>query len=176
MTNLVVKNLINTGFLEGKRIFTTNVRYERFLRPRKSEDGLKPDGLWYSVGDSWLNWCVGEDYGGIGKYIYEIELRPKADILFLNSKKDVVSFSKEYVREDRLFLPFTSIYIDWDKVKNNYDGIEVNPYFGELRHHHGLIWYYGWDVPSGCIWKAGAKKRITLIAEYKPRKKEFMIL
>ena len=66
--------------------------------------------------------------------------------------------------------------IDWQRVLEDYDGIEVNPYFYELRLTHNLIWYYGWDVPSGCFWKASAKKKITLLAEYKTRKKEFVIL
>jgi hypothetical protein len=59
---------------------------------------------------------------------------------------------------------------------SDYDGIEINPYFYNLRFAHDLMWYYAWDVPSGCFWKARCKKKITLIAEYSERKKEFVIL
>ena len=75
-----------------------------------------------------------------------------------------------------MYDKFDSIHIDWPRVVNDYDGIEVNPYFYELRLAHNLIWYYGLDVPSGCFWKASAKKKITLLAEHKDRKKEFVIL
>ncbi len=176
MENNPNKNLIKTGLLEDKRIFTTNTLYKRFLRPRKNQFDHKPEGLWYSIGSSWLEWCIGEDFGGMGKYVYEIELNLKANILFLTTKKEVFSFSKKYVRKDWMYSRFSSVHIEWERVREDYDGIEVNPYFRELRLSHNLIWYYGWDVPSGCIWKASAKKRITLISKYNQREKEFVIL
>ncbi len=183
MTNEVFHKLIDTGILEGRRIFSTNTLYKRFLKPRKDKYELKPTGLWYAIGSSWVDWCISEDFGGLGKYIYEVELNPKANILFLTTKKEVFSFSKKYRRQDAFFKQmekslkeFASIYVDWKKVSEDYDGVEVNPYFRPLRIGHNLIWYYGWDVSSGCIWKAKTKKRITLIAKYNQRKKEFVIL
>jgi len=171
-----IKNLISTGLLDDKKIFTTNRQYKRFLKPCDSQWELKPGGLWYAIGGSWFEWCVGEDFGGTGKYVYEIELNPKANILFLSNADDVFSFSKKYRRTGPMYDQFHSIHIDWARVTSDYDGIEVNPYFQELRFTHNLIWYYGWDVPSGCFWKASAKKKISLLAKYKDRKKEFVIL
>jgi len=139
MRNQAVKNLVGTGILEDKRAFSTDTLYKRFLRPCKDEYGLKPDGLWYAMGSSWFDWCIGEDFGGLGKYIYEVELNPKANILFLTTKKEVFSFSEKYVNKDRTFSPFTSIYIDWEKVSKDYDGIEVNPYIGELLQKKELF-------------------------------------
>lgn len=183
MTNEVFHKLIDTGTLEGKRIFSTNTLYKRFLKSRKNQHEFKPKGLWYAIGSSWFEWCMGENFGGLGKYIYEVELNPKANILFLTTKKEVFSFSEKYKRQDAFFKrmekslkEFASVYIDWEKVSEDYDGIEVDPYSQELRLNYNLSWYYGWDVPSGCIWKAITKKRLTLIAEYNQRKKEFVIL
>ena len=176
MSVKTVKNLIDTGLLDDKKIFTTNKQYKRFLRPRSKQSHFKPEGLWYAIGGSWLEWCIGEDFGGTGKYVYEVKLNPKANILFLSTPDDVFSFSEKYRRTDSYFAKFPSIHIDWQRVLEDYDGIEVNPYFYELRLTHNLIWYYGWDVPSGCFWKANAKKKITLLVEYDYKKNGYVIL
>jgi len=176
MQDKAIKNLVDTGILEGKRIFTTNKQYSRFLRPCKKQYEFKPDGLWYSIGDAWIDWCLGEQFGGIGKYIYEIELNPKANMLFLDTPEKVFEFSEKYRRTDGIYALFNSVNIDWQKVSQDYDGIEINPYFHELIFSHDLIWYYGWDVPSGCLWRAKAKKKITLLTEHSDKKKEFVRL
>lgn len=176
MENLAIKNLIGTGLLDDKKIFTTNKEYKRFLKPRQNRFEFKPEGLWYAIGSSWFEWCIGENFGGTGKYVYEVELDPRANILFLSNPDDVFSFSEKYKRSDGFYAKFDSIYVNWQRVMEDYDGVEVNPYLYELRLSYNLMWYYGWDVPSGCIWKASAKKKIIRLAEYKPRKKEFVIL
>jgi len=40
-------------------------------------------------------------------------------------------------------------------VSKEYDGIEIAPYQWDARL--SLIWYYGWDVASGCIWNLDKK-------------------
>lgn len=176
MLNKASKNLIATGILDDRRIFTTNKEYGRFLKPRKIDYGCKPKGLWYAIGGSWIDWCIGEEFGGIGKYVYDIELDPKANIKFVNTEDEVFAFSKKYRRTDSFYANFPSVYIDWQRVIRDYDGVEINPYFYSLRFAHDLMWYYAWDVPSGCIWKAKTKKKVTLLAKYNDRKKEFIIL
>ena len=164
MRNKEIENLIKSKELEGKRIFSTDILYRSFIKDtnKKSILGIKPCGLWYSIGDSWLEWCIGEDFPGIGRYLYEVELNPKANILFLSTKNDVCSFNKEYIKKDKIFNS-----INWPKVMEDYDGIEVNPYFEELRYSfHNLLWYCSWDIPSGCIWNSNAKNKIILLEEY----------
>lgn len=175
MENRAVEKLIESGVLDGKRNFTTNLEYRRFLRPNKSDLTLKPDGLWYGVDDSWYRWCLSESFGGIGTYIYEIKLRPKTNILFLDTKQKVLSFSKEYARTDDIFAKMNSTWIDWARVMADFDGIDVNPYFYDMRFEFGLMWYYGWDVPSGCVWRGTAVKSVSLVAQYDKRKKAFKI-
>lgn len=174
--NKAIQNLIRTGLLEDKKIFITNKKYNRFLRPRKGFYDMKPIGLWYAIGSSWIDWCIGEEYGGIGIYIYEVELNSNANILFLDNKEDIFTISKKYKRKDEYFKYSHFNYINWKEIMSDYDGIEVSPYFYDLRLAFDLIWYSFWDVSSGCIWKANAKKKITLLAEYKEKRKEFVIL
>jgi hypothetical protein len=35
-------------------------------------------------------------------------------------------------------------------LTDKYDGIEINPYQFEARYQY--LWYYGWDIASGCVW------------------------
>ena len=174
MVDEVIKNFVVTGILDGKRIFTTNKQYSRFIKPKKTRLNFKPEGLWYSIGSSWIDWCLGAQFGGIGKYIYEVELNPKSNIFILDTEDKVMGFSEKYRKTDDFYVTLKTINIDWKKVMEDFDGIEINPYFQELRFDNYLIWYYGWDVPSGCLWKSTAKKKITLIAEYNDKKKEFV--
>ncbi len=169
-----IQKLVDSGVLEGKRIFTTNREYSRFRRPFKKPYEFKPVGLWYAMGSSWIEWCLGENFNGIGKYVYEIQLDDRSNILFLDTKDKVLDFSKKYKKTEYPYNQFGSVMIDWNRVKNEYDGIEINPYFYSLRLSFNLIWYYGWDIPSGCIWKARAKRKINFLAEY--NKKEFVLL
>lgn len=51
--------------------------------------------------------------------------------------------------------------IDWPKVAKRYGGIEITPYIYKARMTH--LWYYGWDVASGCVWLASAVQNIKLL-------------
>ena len=178
MKTKTIKKLIKTGLLSDKRIFSTNKEYRRFIRSRNNLQPyeIKPRGLWYAIDDSWVEWCLSESFGGMGQYLYEVELNPKANILFLTNEDEVISFNDKYTIKEGWISSFMASFIDWPKVMNDFDGIEINPYLHHLRCDSHFLWYYGWDVPSGCLWRAIAKKRITLLAEYKNNKKGFVSL
>ena len=127
--NDAIQKIVDSEILDGKRIFTTNRPYSRFLRPRKRPYDFKPVGLWYSIGSSWIEWCIGEEFGGIGKYIYEIKLNKNANILFLNTEDKVFEFSKKYKKTEYPYNLYDTVSIDWKKVRDDYDGIEISPYF-----------------------------------------------
>ena len=40
---------------------------------------------------------------------------------------------------------------EWDTLIGQYDGIEICPYLQQFRMSNSM-WYYTWDVASGCIW------------------------
>jgi hypothetical protein len=174
--NNAIQKIVSSGILEKKRVFVTDKEYSRFLRPKKKQYDLKPSGLWYAVGSSWIDWCIGAEFNGLGKYIYEIELNKKANILLIDTKDKIFEFGNKYKNTKYPYAKFNSTIIDWERVKEDYDGIEVSPYFYDLRLAYDLLWYYGWDVPSGCLWKANTKKKITLIAEYDNYKDRFVLV
>lgn len=123
-------------------------RIEDVEQKTNQRSSFKPRGLWYAKGRAWLRWMEGETPEWIGsyKYAYSIQIDP-SKILFLGPE-DILKFTKEY----RLSTS-SSDYIDWILVAQKYDGIEIDPYSYEWKYRK-IDWYNGWDLPSGCIWRA----------------------
>ena len=127
--------------------------------------------MWYSCGNSWLEWCLAESFG-FGPFVYELEL-DTSRIKFITGLKEFDEFSDEYgmEREEFFGLPKTTWAshreydcINWPKVESDgFTGIEINPYLWARRLEGGM-WYYGWDCASGCVWDANAVKSVKLIA------------
>ncbi len=116
---------------------------------------IKPNGLWYSVDNGWEEWCSAEMPDWIaGTHAYDVELGEE-NILMLDSHDKVLEFAIDYPNHDNpaMFPGVGSYWIDWQRVAEVYDGIEVNPYFDGLKYRQNLLWYYAWDCTSGCIWR-----------------------
>jgi hypothetical protein len=117
----------------------------------------KPAGLWYAMGRAWLEWMESEGMNWWKKYLYKIEINPEK-VLLLDTRFDVELFSHNYTH-----VPKQSFLnqINWGAVAKEYSGIEFNPYFYDLRLKAGFSFYYGIDIPSGCIWDKSGIKNIT---------------
>ena len=147
--------------IQFKRVFYSPKPFEGFrnVRQDRKPTWKKPRGLWYSCGNSWKEFA--EDWGGMDNYshMYEIEINP-SKMLFINDSYDFLQFEKEYAISDP--TGFEDTRIDWYRVSQKYDGIEICPYLAQFRMDH--FWYYSWDVASGCIWGRGAIKKVTEIS------------
>ena len=122
-------------------------------------DSFKPYGIWYGFADSWQKWCESEMPHWIYCHFYEIKPRG-SNLLVLKTKLDMFRFNEEY--GGKPILPGMKIFkqIEWNKVAQSYDGIEIPVYFWEFRLHPDFMWYYGFDVASGCIWNL---KRVRVV-------------
>ena len=129
----------------------------------------KPVGLWYAIGDEWLQCCAAEgwleDYDY--KHFYEIDVS-EANVLRLSTAQEVLDFHDTY-RGDPHFVPGFEIEpgdwaVDWEAVRKRYDGIEIFPYQQKLRFD--LHWYYTWDVACGCVWRMGKVSSREVSSEY----------
>ncbi len=120
----------------------------------------KPDGFWYGFGDKWIDWaeCAGSEY--MGKYVYEVDING-SNTLQIKNYSEIIEFTKEYKSIEQI-IPGIIFFIDWPRMEHIYDGIEINPYIGQARTKEKTIWYYSWDVPSGCIWNLD-KVKIRLV-------------
>ncbi len=111
-------------------------------RTRQYEQTLtfKPNGLWYQVDGDWEQWCKENDFDNDKlncKQTLELEAYGILDV------KDIDAFHNEYT------VGFTGM-INWKRVASAYSGIQIAPY--SWKHRLKYMWYYGWDVASGCIW------------------------
>ena len=153
---------------------TTRLHYspkpiERVRAKRKQSIGWKPTGLWYSCGTAWKDWSDAEDFGAATDYVYELEVN-LSNILVISSEKQLDAFTEKYGMPDPNFSKLVSsrsnsfnYSIDWPRVAKEFQGIEICPYVASRRLQY--MWYYGWDVASGCIWRPAAIKSFTLLNE-----------
>ena len=108
---------------------------------------MKPAGFWYGFGNEWIDWVRTEMSSKFsGDYIYNVDVS-KCKLLKIDSHMELMIFTRHYNS------PASQVVgdkLDWKTISTRYDGIEINPYQDEARYQY--LWYYGWDVASGCVW------------------------
>ncbi len=118
---------------------------------------FKPNGLWYGIDNEWLDWCYSEMPHWIKKYLFKLDI-DTTNILIISNKDELDRFCKVYERIifDKL------VEINWEKVRNDYKGIEITNYYNLKWNNNlsfqSLTWFCSWDVSGGCIWDLRALK------------------
>ena len=117
----------------------------------KQEQTLKPKGLWYGFGDSWIRWVRNEMPEWEKPHLNTVTI-DQTNVLKIDIG-NIHSFQKTYRFHDNI-----DWRIDWDKVSKYYKGVEIPNYdsLRGLRYDSDFLWLYGWDVSSGCIWDTSA--------------------
>lgn len=133
-------------------------KLERRHYIQKSDD--KPSCFWYGFGDKWIDWAETAGHEYMGEYVYEVDIN-SSKILQIKNYSEIIEFTQEYKSSEQI-IPGIIFFIDWPRIELKYDGIEINPYIGQARTNEKTIWYYSWDIPSGCIWNMD-KVKIRLI-------------
>lgn len=143
----------------------------------------KPPGFWMSVEArklmgsplskeyrNWKEWCEenGNFFGAL-EYVYSVNLQETADMLWLNTLKEMYEFTERYGTPkaipgvDERDMEPTPGYIDWKQVAEKWHGIIIAPYFHTPILDPKFTWYYGWSCASAAIWDTGnAIKSINL--------------
>jgi hypothetical protein len=123
----------------------------------------KPVGLWYGFGDNWIEFMSYEDL----KFRHAYKIYPNFNnIIVLKTKNDIINFTKKYHMDPNgeKHLPFfPNNDINWIKVSQNYDGIEIPNYYDvKMMGYKDYVysWLYTWDVDSGCIWNASGIRKL----------------
>jgi len=122
----------------------------------------KPNGIWYAFAMSWYETVIGggldrRTFLGSNPYVYKIDLTA-ANIKYLN-RDNIREFENTYKQEQN-----TKPTIDWNRVANDFDGIELTTDPDSLSNSYP--WLRGWDIVSGCIWNAA---NVTLQRIVSPR-------
>jgi hypothetical protein len=148
-------------FNDSQRIILCSSLYKGWKKVNKSNAGIgKPAGMWYSVGSSWIDWCISEQDNWITKYIYEVNV-DHSIMLVIDDVLKFDEFQQKYRANTEYFGD-----LDWDKVAKDYSGVEIAPYIWGKRLKDDSFWYYGWDVASGVIWDEKALKSRNLLYTY----------
>lgn len=143
----------------NKKVIDLNKIY----KPKFDDPTCKPAGLWYDIDGSWREWCDSEMPDWTHKYSFELEI-DITDMLIIDTEEKFMNFFNKYgeipvrygLTDDRHKM------IKWNIVKDQYSGIEISPYQYKFRLEY--MWYYGWDIASGCIWNLSAIKNYNLVA------------
>ncbi len=162
--------MIKFSELMNELKLTDNMRVHMSKKPFELEPRtfvqrvtMKPSGFWYGFGSEWIDWCRSEMPDWVGKYIYGVDVG-KSNVLQITTHMELMQFNRKY--ESRVSDTGYKLYegesIDWQKVVSEYDGIEINPYQNEARNQY--MWYYGWDIASGCVWNL-SKVKLKLITD-----------
>lgn len=125
--------------------------------------GFKPKGLWVTVPGEydWPSFCRNEGFRlDLLKHEHDVQLAPDARVLHLSTPDDLRRFTDDYACDKE----GPRMYISWDYVMDEYQGIVISPYQWSMRLDSDVFWYYGWDCSSGCIWDFSAIQEITEIA------------
>ena len=149
-----VYDLINTKYSNSRIIMSPEEKITYKSNDTQSL-GYKPKGLWYGIGASWVDWVRNEMPHWETEHVFKIDI-DESKMKIIRNYEDLLKFEKEY-----LVIPKESYgfkMIDWVRAAKDYSGIEIAPYLYEARMKH--MWYYGWDIASGCIWGAGVVKKI----------------
>lgn len=124
-------------------------------RSYTQEIAYKPHGLWFDVDADWKRWCDSENFRPEELMTcHEVKLLG-GNVLELARALDLDDFTERFGAwperyPDSLRTGVHHINIDWPKVAEMYDGIIIAPYCWERRME--LMWYYGFDCASGCVW------------------------
>ena len=155
------KELIDSGVNENTRLHLTHDNDLKKMNTKQRDSGPKPMGLWYCVGFGWLDFTTSDftTFYTIGNRVHAFEISLDGlNILKITSYDELLKFEDAYLvsNEEDVYKSMRKFDIDWARVAENYDGIEIAPYIHKARMGH--MWYYGWDVASGCIWNTSNLK------------------
>ena len=150
-------------------------KLEKIINKKKTS--FKPNGLWYSCGVSWYNFCLDNEFGDWCVYkdcnVYQLEIN-KSKILSINTIPKLIKFHNKY-KETKNKITKNKItktnheYIKWNEVYKEYYGIHFCPFLKtkfrkETNYMQSkLLWYLSIDVDSGCIWNINAIKNFKNI-------------
>ncbi len=124
------------------------------------KSGNKPYGFWYGFGNEWIEWTEMAGPELKGEYVHKVDI-DGSNILQIKDYSEIERFTKEY-QSNHQIIPGVIFDIDWSRIEFQYDGIEINPYIYQALMSNKFLWYYGWDVASGCIWNLSKVKIILL--------------
>lgn len=131
---------------------TSDLDVRERYRNVKQECSKKPKGIWYAVGDLWMDWVKNAMPSILDRLtvLYNADIS-ECNILKLTNIEELVDFSIEFM-DTSDFYSHGIRRIDWELVAKYYDGIEVSNWKLGDGLEEGVLWVDSWDFASGCVW------------------------
>lgn len=153
-------NFISKNYYNSKIIMTKESEINFTPVPlSKQENGFKPKGLWYGIGNSWIDWVKWNMPEWEYDNIFEIKL-DESKILKIDNNKVLRDFTSEYNKPFDNIVNTRFTLIEWGRFCETKGGIEINPFISNTLYN---IWISTWDVESGCVWDENVIEKITKI-------------
>jgi len=127
------------------------------------ENDLKPAGVWYTTGGTWLRYLTTdlEIWLEDAMYVWEVEI-DRTHVRVLSEEGDTRRCVEEYGVGNGAHAT-----LDWTAMaRDGYGGVEVEVYHQDIRYEQG--WYSAVDIESGVLWDAEAVKGAWPIAVRRP--------
>lgn len=80
-------------------VLTKDSGWEIVQRPYAQLEEMKPYGLWYAVGDEWVEWLRSE-MGGATGHVYEIEV-DISRLVVIDTTAKLLAFDRQYHSKQR---------------------------------------------------------------------------
>lgn len=175
------------------RIHLCDARPPRLVNTRQG-CARKPDGLWWSEGDTWRDHVSAGRAAGVrapGRQAFEVTLRDGFRLLRIDSFAAVMELSRRFARplphapqgffwqkgdrfrydpdqdEDLVRRGHARAFmVDWGALTHEWDGVEVGIPVGPARGDRPFVEWLDidWDIPSGCAWRVD-QVRLELVLE-----------
>jgi hypothetical protein len=159
-----IYELIEREYSSSRILMSKNDEIQFRPVDQSSTPRHKPMGLWYGIGTSWLDWVRGEMPEWEAENVFLLDIN-ESKIIKITNDEELLAFNDKYSEKNTYGGSFLTgdAPINWVKVAEHYDGIEIAPYLWNMRMDDRVGWYYTWDVASGCIWGSGVIKKIERI-------------
>ena len=147
-------------------------QFKKYDQKRKpGQYSLKPQGVWFGIGDSWINWLEYDMPSWAKGSVMKLTINP-AKMYHIRKDKDVDKFSEQFAYKDETSKMWMG---NWEAVAKKYDGIIhwMWPSGGGMDFNSPLGMWSGWDVPSGVVWNPRSIKKMEIIGRYDEEKKEY---
>lgn len=180
-TNLPLKDLSKV-LIPYKFYSFTEYETKPYNASQTIHSHFKPHGLWFSLGNEWLNHMKKTNYNMTKyNYLYEVVF-DKSKMFTITDLVELKQLSLKYGKHDKKVGKMI-FSIDWTRfVKDTKaSGIIIAPNLKSIvlkyKDHtdmysvfESMEWYTTWDVASAVVWKPNAIKSFRLIYKQLPGK------
>jgi len=158
LNDIKTLNRLLRRYYPNSRVVLSNAPSIRQKKPVEQGFGIKPNGLWYGIGNEWADFIEkkmpewSKDY--VAAFVIEVD---ESSVLTIDNEALLESLDDEYGdrREG----------IKWWKVQEElgWSGVEIIPHQKGYAEKYWAGWYSYWDIASGCIWDMSCITKITKI-------------